>query len=315
MKSASCRHAVAIDPGRQPPRVARVARPGMWVGIALLSLLSLSVALGQETIGELLSFQYKTVDKVPESMGDSFVKMPLSEWKDLVLSARQADPKNKVIPSLVRSSYMAELSGASLVGSGTWVVNNPGVRPVVLPITSLNLALSKARNTADNTDAVLGDLEGNFGLLVSKPGLNNITFEWSARGATVAGGFQFKLALPPCPLTSVTIELPDDHGAVGARRAAALLSGPHETNQSMRKRAWKLSLTRQGATRSGHSAARRDLGLALFPARPGGIPAGDHSRQGQGRFQVRHECAASSGAGTDLRLRSVVAALRGVAPR
>src|SRR5207249_3746191 len=86
------------------------------------------------------------------------------------------------------------------------------------------------------------DLDGkNLGLLVSKPGLHAITFDWSVRGKTVPGGFHFELHLPSCPLINVEIELPENH-VLSVPRSGALLSGPYATKQPG-KRSWKLSLT------------------------------------------------------------------------
>ena len=92
-----------------------------------------------------------------------------------------AEQETRTAPRLMRTTYTAKLIGNSLVGTGKWSIHHSAVEPAALPLPFLSLALSNARNITENRPAILGNVDGeNLGLLVLKPGLQTIAFDWSA---------------------------------------------------------------------------------------------------------------------------------------
>jgi len=184
--------------------------------------------------------------RVPQELARAaqgiLVQMPRDEFEALVQQASVGQQKNKLLPSLVRSTYKAELKGNDLSGSGTWNVHHPGNGPAVLALPSLNIALKNVKDKSDGSDAILGELDGKgLALLLGKPGPQTIAFDWSAHGITSPSGLHFPLKLPACPLASLELALPADH-VVSLPPAVGLVTGPHEFGDAQ-KRQWRLILT------------------------------------------------------------------------
>jgi hypothetical protein len=138
-------------------------------------------------------------------------KLSAAEFESRVKKAAGATFKNP--PRLLKATYKATLSGTSLEdGIGNWFISNPSERPGILRLPDFNLALKpKVQFLEGAVDAILGDLDGEgLGLLVQNPGKNSLTFNWTARGDLGPDGLRFKLKVPPCPVASLDLTVPND---------------------------------------------------------------------------------------------------------
>jgi hypothetical protein len=126
----------------------------------------------------------------------------------LLPQALSQPPTARAVPQLIEARYFrAELVGDALVGKGEWKVVHPGSGPVVLPLSSLGLAVRQPRFATH--DALLADFGRlGTGLLVEEPGEQTVAFDWSARQNPTAEGVQFQLDLPACPISSLELDLP-----------------------------------------------------------------------------------------------------------
>jgi hypothetical protein len=205
--------------------------------------ISLAAVVAQE-VGDPWAVKYKQI--APEQIAEevrlgALAQLPLVEFEDLLKKARLSTPKQKQSPIMVRSAYSAELIDNGLVGSGEWSIHNPTQGPALLPLPTLNFAMSQVRHIHDQSQAILGDMDGkNLGLLLLRPGSQSISFHWSARGVLSPEGLHFDLRLPACPVASLKLELARDL-VVSVRRSAALVSDVKSEEGG--KRTWLLNLT------------------------------------------------------------------------
>jgi hypothetical protein len=125
--------------------------------------------------------------------------------------ARFAPPRAR----LTAARYSARLAGESLVGGRAWwSVETSGSEPTVLQASPCNLALEEAVWEADpqsggaSQPAVLGnDPAGDLVCLTPRSGTLALRWSLAAADAT-ADRLDFRLQLPPVPLTRLEIELP-----------------------------------------------------------------------------------------------------------
>jgi hypothetical protein len=156
------------------------------------------------------------------------VKLPQADFEARVQQAARAIESGQYPPRLLETRYRARLlPNGALAGTGQWKINHSVPGAGLLPITTLNLALTRAR--LDGADALLGELEGKeLLLLVEGQGEHQAAIDWTARGEPGPAGLRFRLEVPPCPLASVELELPSDrlleltadNGLVSASRPA-----------------------------------------------------------------------------------------------
>jgi hypothetical protein len=170
------------------------------------------------------------------------MQLPREDFEILVSRAIQAQEAAKTPPRLLETRYRAKLDEDALTGTSEWTVMNPSLAAAILPIQSLNLALSHARLGAD--EAILGELDGKtFGLFVGQPGKHVVRLDWTARGDTTPGGVRFELRIPSCTLTSFELDLPADR-FLTISRDTCLISGPQPTEVPQR-RLWRITCPSQ----------------------------------------------------------------------
>ncbi len=157
------------------------------------------------------------------------VQMPRADFEAKVQQAAQA-MRGKNLPRLVKASYAAELQGSVLVGGrGHWTIVNPGAAPAILPVADFNLALSALKNDQAKP-GVLGELNGNLGLWVEKPGSQEFFLDWSLRGQSGPQGLHFAMRVPPSPVAELELTLPREF-QVTVPRDGAMLSAPGKTGK------------------------------------------------------------------------------------
>jgi hypothetical protein len=115
---------------------------------------------------------------------------------------------------LTAAQYSARLAGESLVdGKALWSVETSGSEPTVLHAAPCNLALAEAvwqasgANAASQPALVGNDPEGNLVALVPRSGTLALDWSLTATEATTER-IDFRLQLPPVPLTRLEIDLP-----------------------------------------------------------------------------------------------------------
>jgi hypothetical protein len=168
---------------------------------------------------------------------DFLVELPLATVESKLKRLGNAAADSPSV-RIVKAVYRAELQGNFLVrGKGQWSLDHPGSVPAVIPLPSLNLALTNVR--LNNESAVLGELSpGSYGLLVRTPGPRSVDFEWTARGTPTVQGASFDLRIPSCPLNFFELKVPAEESLI-VPKSTGLVSGPHDSGDP-KFRVWRL---------------------------------------------------------------------------
>lgn len=163
------------------------------------------------------------------------VPLPRADFEARVARAA-AGASSRATPRLLEARYRAVLVESSLVGSGQWLVHNPGPGPAILPLSALNLAVRRVQ--LGDTEGILGDLDGKSpGLLLPAAGRVSVELDWSARGEQTPAGIRFELRVPACVLHVLEIELPAAWIPL-VSRDGILLSGPFAADGGRRR--WRV---------------------------------------------------------------------------
>jgi hypothetical protein len=170
------------------------------------------------------------------------VQLSRDEFEAKVRAAAAAGRARQHPPRLLQAQYRARLQETALVGSGDWKITAPEATAAVLELEPLNLALQNVKvqkSVGETSNAILGQLDGKtLGLLLGKPGEHVALFDWSARGNRQPDGTHFELQIPPCALTVLELNLPEDQ-ALAEVQAPCLLAGPPMTEPGGR-RLWRI---------------------------------------------------------------------------
>ena len=168
------------------------------------------------------------------------LQLPRAEFDRLLRRAAEARASNP--PRLLETAYRATLNGTALEGSADWKLIHSEATPGVLGLQPLNLAMRHAR--LRDQDAVIGDFDGKTpGVLVDQAGGQSFTFRWTARGEARPSGLHFDLELPACPISALTLELPEVY-RIALSSDGCLLEGPGELDATG-KRLWTIRFARR----------------------------------------------------------------------
>lgn len=196
-------------------------------------------------------------EKVPEILkkaGGALVRMPLAEFERLYREAETAEASRRTPPRLIEARYRAALIDGALQGTLEWKIRHDGAAAALLRLgddaAGLGLAVKSPR--FENREALLAEFPTPGGVatpavLIDGPGEHTVTAEWSARVDVWPDGLHAELRLPPCPASSVEIDLPDDASlallewpARADKRPDAIVSGPHPSEKAGR-RSWRVA--------------------------------------------------------------------------
>lgn len=203
------------------------------------------------------------------------VHLSQEEFEARLRAARIAQSATLERPRLVEARFQASLVGTALVGTADWRLSYSGILPgiyYVRPLDgrggALNLALRQA--SLDGSAAILGDVEPrSLGLLIEKPGVHHLTFDWSVRGEASPNGIRFDLRVPNCVLNSFEIDLPAGRLLTSASEQC-LVTGPFPAPSTQNQR-WVVdtlnTLNRSRIELTVRTPDRQDRGSPLFTAR------------------------------------------------
>jgi hypothetical protein len=212
---------------------------------AVLALLSAALGDSPSELPDPLPIRREPIsrERADEVLADKgvLVKLPLEGFEGLVRRAALAVEAGRNPPRLAEAHYRARLGDTHLEnGSAQWKVINPFPTTGVLSLEPCSLALHKPR--FENRDALLAAFDGKtLGLLIGPEREHAVSVDWSARGSRRPDGIHFKLEVPPCPLASLELDLPE-HQAVVLTSEGCLVSGPRAA-ESKDRRLWKVGLT------------------------------------------------------------------------
>lgn len=235
---------------------------GSWSRLALVTLMAAVTVLSGRLCasGDEASVEPSAIRRVvlpaDQVLGQmervqqgSLVLLDRADFEARVRHAEAALDAAGKPPRLVEAHYHARAGGPALVdGTADWRIANPSHTAAVLPIASLNLAITRARvenGSKTGLTVVLGEINGtNLGLLVRADPEQRVHLEWSARGDARSGDWHFALQVPPCPVATLDLDLPADRSLMPGEQF--LVSGPSPTDTPGYRR-WQIAFSGRSA--------------------------------------------------------------------
>lgn len=172
------------------------------------------------------------------------VRMPRAGFEARVRAASATIAATRSVPRLAEASYTAVLSGDDLSGDARWELVNPGDRPAAFAMDPFRLAVRDA-TWADGQPAIVGVVGAGFptapAVWMETGGRQSLRLKWSASGTRAGGDRRYELRLPPCPIATFDLTLPDDYVPTLLSTDAILIGPLPQPKQpkSQRQRTWR----------------------------------------------------------------------------
>lgn len=198
-------------------------------------------------IRRVLATQETIAAVINRSKDGEWHRLPRDEFEKLTRAATRKGQASAA-PQLIEANYRAKLvadiqEGSALQGTAEWKIANGGLRPGILPLQSLGIAVTSAR-WANNRNAVLGLIEPRsppgLALLVEESGDPSLALDWSSRGVQTPGDLRFDLAVPACPIAVLELEIPT-HFIPVTPQEEALVDGPFPHGLDMTRQNWRIA--------------------------------------------------------------------------
>jgi hypothetical protein len=233
---------------------------------ALAALLAALALQAEEAAGPLplrrIAISPDRVPEVMKSAGGALVRIPRAELEKLLRDAARADEARRSPPRLIEARYRASLADGALSGSLEWKIRHESEGAALLRLadTPAGFGLALRRPMLESGEALIADFPLPGGgtapaVWIEGKGGHTVTAEWSARADSRPDGVQVELRLPPCPASSLEVELPEDASLTVVDGPA--VSGPHPTEKPDR-RLWRVA-----------AASRESLPLLIRRSIPG----------------------------------------------
>jgi hypothetical protein len=165
-------------------------------------------------------------------------RMSVKEFEARVRQASLAVLSKKEHPRLVEASWTGALDGGDLAGEASLTILNRQSAAAERPWDPPNFALSAA-TWEDNSPAAM-----SAGLLRVPPGRHVLKLKWSAAGAGTDAARRFDMRLPPCPASTLQLDLPPDRTPTVTDDS--MLSGPQSSPRDPKWKRWHLRIGGSG---------------------------------------------------------------------
>lgn len=167
------------------------------------------------------------------------VRLPRAEFESRVRAAGRAVVTAKHAARVVDATYSAEFDAGELTGTAEFGILNAHSVTSFVPLDPMRLAVRSAKWN-DGSAAILAVPQGSStpAVWVSGDGRRVLQLGWSLTGTAEPGERRFELRVPPCPVSSLELNLPADQ--IPTASTEALLTGPFPVASNSARRLWRL---------------------------------------------------------------------------